>query len=254
MSTNDFSRRFGGIGRLYGELALERFSRSHVCVIGVGGVGSWAVEALARSAIGHLTLIDLDNVAVSNVNRQLHAVTPEFGKAKVTALAERVALINVQAQVHQIEDFVTPDNVADMIDSRFDYVLDAIDQLKTKTALIAHCKRNKIPMVTTGAAGGKLDPSRIVIGDLAKTIQDPLLSKVRTELRKKYAFPRGEKAKFGVEAVYSAEPIRYPTQQCDTGAGAGGLNCAGFGSAMPVTATFGLLAAGRVLQFLAQSE
>lgn len=250
MELDDYDRRFGGISRLYGPAALARFEQANVAVIGVGGVGSWAVEALARSAIGHITLIDLDNVCASNVNRQLHAITSDFGKAKVTALAERVLQINPRAHVEQIEDFVTPENLNELITPRFDYVIDAIDQLKTKIALIAHCKKLGIPIITTGAAGGQIDATRITIDDLANTIQDPLLSKVRSQLRKFHQFPRGDKARFKVEAVYSSEPIRYPEQSCETSNGPSGLNCAGFGSAMAVTATFGLMAAGRVLQKL----
>lgn len=249
---SDFERRFGGIGRLYGPEALVRFTGAHVAVVGVGGVGSWAVESLARSAVGTLTLIDLDNVAVSNVNRQLHAITPDFGKAKVTALAERCRLINPAIVVHEVEDFVTPENVAELLHGGFDYVIDAIDQMKTKVAIIAHCRRQRIPLITTGAAGGQIDPTRITIDDLTRTIQDPLLSKVRAQLRKHHNFPRGEKARFGIDAVYSSEPLRYPTQACAPGAAPAGLNCAGFGSAMAVTASFGLFAAGRVLQRLAE--
>lgn len=252
MELDDYGRRFGGISRLYGPQALARFEQAHVVVIGVGGVGSWAVEALARSAIGHITLIDLDNVCASNVNRQLHAITPDFGKAKVSALAERISQINPRAQVEQIEDFVSPENLAVLITPRFDYVIDAIDQLKTKIELIAHCKKLNIPIITTGAAGGQIDPTRITVDDLACTIQDPLLSKVRSGLRKLHKFPRGEKARFKVDAVYSSEPIRYPEQSCEASSsnGPSGLNCAGFGSGMAVTATFGLIAAGRVLQKL----
>lgn len=248
----DFKRRFGGVERLYGARALRRFTEAHICVIGVGGVGSWAVEALARSAIGTLTLIDLDNIAVSNVNRQLHAISPDFGKAKVSALAERCHSINPQIVVHEIEDFVTLDNVAELLVPTFDYVIDAIDQMRTKTAVIAHCYQTGIPLITTGAAGGQIDATRIGIDDLARTIQDPLLSKVRARLRKEYAFPRGDKVKFGVDAVYSSEPLRYPDLVCEAGSALVGLNCSGFGSAVTVTASFGLFAAGRVLQRLAE--
>lgn len=250
MELDDYERRFGGISRLYGPKALTRFEQAHVVVIGVGGVGSWAVEVLARSAIGHITLIDLDNICASNVNRQLHAISPDFGKAKVSALAERITQINPRAQVEQIEDFVSPENLAELITPRFDYVIDAIDQLKTKIELIAHCKKLNIPIITTGAAGGQIDATRITIDDLACTIQDPLLSKVRSQLRKLHNFPRGEKARFKIDAVYSSEPIRYPEQSCESSNGPSGLNCAGFGSGMAVTATFGLVAAGRVLQKL----
>ena len=255
MEHDDYARRFGGIGRLYGEAALARFEKARVCVIGVGGVGSWAVEALARSAIGQLTLIDLDNVCASNVNRQLHAITPDFGLPKVTALRQRIAAINSRCEVTEIEDFVTPENLAELLPAgRFDFIVDAIDQMKTKVALIAHCKSQRIPLITTGAAGGQIDPTQIRIDDLTRTIQDPLLSKVRADLRKHHGFPRGPKDKFGIEAVFSTEPLRYPTQSCTPGVAATGLNCAGFGSGMAVTASFGLFAAGRVLQRLASGE
>ena len=252
MENDDFDRRFGGLARLYGAPALARFQQAHVCVIGVGGVGSWAVEALARSAIGHLTLIDLDNVGISNVNRQLQAVTADFGKPKIQALAERIAGINPRAVVSQIEDFITADNLPQLVPAGFDYVIDAIDQWRTKVALIVHCQQQHIPVITTGAAGGQIDPTRITVDDLARTIQDPLLSKIRAELRREHGFPRAPKSRFGVEAVYSTEPLRYPEQSCAPGSGPAGLNCAGFGSAMPVTASFGLFAAGRVLAQLAK--
>lgn len=247
----DFQRRFSGVGRLYGDAALQTFQQAHVCVVGVGGVGSWVVEALARSAIGTLTLIDLDHVAVSNVNRQLQALTDDFGRPKVSVLAERCRQINPQIVVHEVEDFVTPENVEQLLHGRFSYVVDAIDQMKTKAAIIACCRSQRLPLITTGAAGGQIDPTRITLGDLAHTIQDPLLSKVRSHLRREYGFPRGEKSRFGVEAVYSTEPLRYPQRSCDSAAaGGGGLNCSGFGSAVAVTAAFGLFAAGRVLQQL----
>jgi tRNA A37 threonylcarbamoyladenosine dehydratase len=252
---HDNARRFGGIARLYGEAALARFSTAHVCVVGIGGVGSWVVEALARSAIGRLTLIDLDMVAESNVNRQLPALSGAFGKAKVAAMAERIAGINPDCEVNTVEDFVTPDNVATLLASRFDYVVDAIDQVRTKAAMIAHCRQTNIPIITAGSAGGQIDPGRIVIGDLANTIQDPLLSKVRSLLRKTYGFPRDPKKKFGIPAVYSTEPLRYPASPlaCASEASpvAPSLNCAGFGSSVCITAPFGFFAAGEVLKYLA---
>lgn len=254
----DFDRRFGGIARLYGKAALARFRAAHVCVIGVGGVGSWVVEALARSAIGHITMIDLDNVAESNVNRQIHALTDTLGKAKVTALAERIAQINPYCEVTEIEDFITPDNLDEMIGvGRYDYVIDAIDSVKAKTALIAYCREKGIRLITIGGAGGQIDPTRIEIRDLSRTEQEPLLAKVRKRLRAEHGFPRGMKNKFGIEAVFSTEPLRFPepAEACAVDVsdkpGVTGLNCAGFGSAMVVTANFGLTAAARVLQKLA---
>ncbi|RJF97909.1 tRNA cyclic N6-threonylcarbamoyladenosine(37) synthase TcdA [Noviherbaspirillum saxi] len=259
----DFDRRFGGIARLYGEAALACFRNAHVCVIGVGGVGSWVVEALARSAIGRITMIDLDNVAESNVNRQIHALTATLGMAKVSALAARIAQINPYCKVTEIEDFIDPDNLDQMIGAGdFDYVIDAIDSVKAKTALIAYCRAKKIPLVTIGGAGGQIDPTKIEIRDLCRTEQEPLLAKVRKRLRAQYGFPRGTKNKFGIDAVFSTEPLRFPeiAEACEIDAGeedgnerAGvtGLNCAGFGSAMVVTASFGLVAAAQVLRKLA---
>lgn len=248
----DFERRFGGIGRLYGAPALERFRTAHVCVVGVGGVGSWAVEALARSAIGRITMIDLDNVAESNINRQIQALSATLGKAKVTALAERIAQINPYCQVTEVEDFIAEGNLEQMIGAgRFDYVIDAIDNVRAKTALIAYCRERRLPLITIGSAGGQTDPTRIEIRDLARTEQEPLLAKVRKRLRAAHGFPRGEKSKFGIDAVFSTEPVRMPEGSACAIA-AGGLNCAGYGSAMVVTASFGMAAAAQVLQRLAR--
>jgi len=254
----DFERRFGGIARLYGDAALTRFRAAQVCVIGVGGVGSWIVEALARSAIGNITMIDLDNLAESNINRQIHALTDTLGKAKVTALAERIAQINPFCRVTEIEDFITPDNLDEMIGpGNYDYIIDAIDNVRAKTALIVYCRQHGIKLVTIGGAGGQIDPTKIEVRDLCRTEQEPLLAKVRKRLRAEHGFPRGTKNKFGVDAVFSTEPLRVP----ETGAaceldeevspGITGLNCAGYGSAMVVTAAFGLVAAGLVLRRLA---
>lgn len=254
----DFDRRFGGIARLYGKEALERFRTAHVCVIGVGGVGSWVVEALARSAIGHITMIDLDNVAESNINRQIHALTDTVGKAKVRALAERIAQINPTCIVTEIEDFLTADNLDEMIGAHhYDYIIDAIDNVRAKTALIAYCRKNGLKLVTIGSAGGQIDPTRIEILDLCRTEQEPLLAKVRKRLRAEHGFPRGTKNKFGIDAVFSSEPLRFPetAEACTVdgdAAGITGLNCAGFGSAMVVTASFGLVAAAHVLRKLAE--
>lgn len=253
----DFARRFGGIARLYGERALERFRAAHVCVIGVGGVGSWVVEALARSAVGHLTLIDLDNVAESNINRQIQALSSTVGMAKIEALKQRIAQINPFCQVTLVEDFIDVENVPAMIaDKNFDYVVDAIDSVKPKAALIAWCSANKMPLVVVGGAGGQIDPTKVEIRDLARTEQEPLLKKVRKILRAQYGFSRGEKQKYHIDAVFSMEPLRYP----DVGDACAvdpnsitGLNCAGFGSSMVVTATFGMVTAGQVLRRMAEA-
>ena len=259
----DFERRFGGIARLYGDAALARFRTAHVCVIGVGGVGSWVVEALARSAIGHITMIDLDNLAESNVNRQIHALTDTLGQAKVSAMANRIAQINPTCIVTEIEDFLTADNLDQMIGARhFDYVIDAIDNVRAKTALIAYCREHGIKLITIGGAGGQIDPTKIEVRDLCRTEQEPLLAKVRKRLRALHRFPRGTKNKFGIDAVFSTEPLRFPESFGESGEacavdedqpGITGLNCAGFGSAMVVTAAFGLVAAAQVLNKLAAS-
>ncbi|MBV6325341.1 tRNA cyclic N6-threonylcarbamoyladenosine(37) synthase TcdA [Duganella violaceipulchra] len=257
----DFERRFGGIARLYGERALARFRGAHVCVVGTGGVGSWIVEALARSAIGQLTLIDLDNVAESNINRQIQALGSTVGQAKISALAERIADINPFCKVNQIEDFVTPDNLEQMLGAgHYDFVVDAIDDVKAKAAMIAWCRQHAMPMILIGSAGGQTDPTQIAVRDLARTEQEPLLKKVRKVLRSQYGYPRGEKTKFQVDAVFSMEPLKFPApaEVCAVDgdgptAGVTGLNCAGFGSAMVVTATFGMVAASQVLRRLADS-
>ncbi len=255
----DYERRFAGVARLYGAQGLARFQQAHICVVGVGGVGSWVVEALARSAIGQITMIDLDNVAESNVNRQIQATSLTLGKAKVTALAERIAIINPYCKVHEVEEFVEPDNLSEMIGQhRFDYVIDAIDSVKAKTALIAYCREQKIPLITIGAAGGQTDPCKIEIRDLSRTEQEPLLALVRKRLRQNFGFPRGSKSKFGIDAVFSMEALRMPetaetADACavDASQGISGLNCAGFGSSIVVTASFGLAAAAHVLRKLA---
>ena len=246
----DFARRFGGVSRLYGIEGLSKLAKAHACVIGIGGVGSWAAEALARNAVGKITLIDLDNIAESNVNRQIHALDGAFGKAKVTAMAERIHQINPYAEVDEIEDFVTIENVLAMMDRSYDIVVDAIDDAKAKVAIAAYCRVSKLPLITTGGAGGRLDPTRIKTADLAKTTGDRLLAKVRNQLRRDHHFPKGDKSKFGIQAVYSDEQIIKPDASCDNDVGVTGLNCAGYGSSVTVTATFGFVAAQLALNHL----
>lgn len=255
----DYERRFGGVARLYGAAALKHFAQAHLCVIGVGGVGSWVAEALARTAIGELTLIDFDNLAESNVNRQIHALSATLGQAKVSALEERIAQINPFCKVHAVEDFVTAANLDALIGAPgYDYVIDAMDDARAKVALLAFCRARGIRVLTVGSAGGKTDPTRIEVRDLTRTEQEPLLAKVRRRLRTEENFPRSPKHKFGIEAVFSTEPIRQPEPAGSCALAGGvqgitGLNCAGYGSAVAVTATFGLVAAGQVLRQLAQT-
>lgn len=257
----DFSRRFGGIARSYGDLALQRFQAAHVCVVGVGGVGSWAVEALARSAIGKLTLIDLDNVAESNINRQLPALSSTIGAPKIEVLQTRILDINPSCQVQLIEDFVELETISQFISKEMDYVIDCIDNFRVKAALIAYCKRHKIRVITLGGAGGQRDPSQIRLGDLARSQQDPLLAKVRKQLRQEYNFSRNPKRRFEVACVWSEEQMRFPTAEggmCSerpTDTAGTSLSCAGgLGSVMTVTASFALFAVSHVLGKLASSE
>lgn len=265
----DTQRRFAGVARLYGEAGAGRLVGAHVCVVGIGGVGSWVVEALARTAIGKLTLIDLDMVAESNTNRQLHALGDEYGKAKVEAMASRVLAINPNCVVRCIEDFITPENTATLLNQGFDMVIDAIDQVKSKIAMLAWCRAQGVPIITVGAAGGKLDPNQIEVADLACAEQDPLLSKIRAQLRRHHQLPRAPK-KSGITCVFSREAMRYPSQNhsCALTGGDGhsssnptatpsapqGLNCAGFGSAVAVTASFGFAAAGWAINQIAQGK
>ena len=251
--------RFGGSERLYGVSEVEALRKAHVCVIGIGGVGSWVAEALARTAIGTITLIDLDDICVTNTNRQIHALRSTIGRSKVEVMAERIRQINPDCQVNEVEDFVTPDNLGELVTGDFDYVVDAIDSLRAKVALIAHCKRNKIKMITVGGAGGQKDPTQIQVADLAKTYQDPLAAKVRNELRRHYNFTKNPKRRFQIECVFSTEQLVYPQadgsvcQQKATADGPMKMDCSsGFGAATVVTATFGFVAASRVIAKLCE--
>lgn len=247
-------RRFGGIARLYGVTALGIFRRAHVGVIGIGGVGSWAVEALARSAIGQITLIDLDHVAESNINRQLHALDATLGRAKVAVMSERVHQINPACRVNSVEAHLGLDNLGELLDRNYDYVIDCVDGFRIKAALIAWCRRNKVRLVTVGAAGGQTNPAQIMTADLGNTEHDALLARTRRLLRQDYGFPKNLKRRFDVPCIYSREQPVFPAadgsvchEKPDT-AEIGGLNCAGgLGSAMTVTASFGLHAVAHVL-------
>lgn len=251
----DRERRFGGVGRLYGQEGAAALRSAHICVVGIGGVGSWAAEALARTGVGRITLIDLDMVAESNTNRQIHALGDIYGKAKVDAMAERILAINPECVVTRIDDFITPENTATLLDKDFSAVIDAIDQVRAKVSMIAFCKRRKLPIVVAGAAGGQIDPTQIRVSDLSLTVQDPLLAKVRSSLRREHAFPRDTKKKFGIAAVFSSEALRYPSASasCDTERGPAGLNCAGFGSSVCVTSVFGMAAAAHVINLITKT-
>lgn len=248
-------QRFGGTARLYGRDALAVFAAAHVCVIGIGGVGSWAAEALARTGIGAITLIDMDDVCVTNTNRQIHALRDRVGQPKIAVMAERIAAINPECRVTAIDDFVTADNVAQRLNGDFDYVIDAIDSVRAKAALLAYCRRYKIPVVCVGGAGGQTDPTRIHVADLAKTIQDPLAAKVRDRLKQGFQVVKNSKGKLGIDCVFSSEQLVYPQPDgsvCAFPATAQGpkrMDCAsGFGAATMVTATFGFVAVAHALK------
>ena len=259
---SDYSLRFGGIARLYGVKGADVLKNAHFCVIGIGGVGSWVAEALARNGIGNITLIDLDDICTTNINRQIHALTSTIGKDKVEVMAQRIHEINPECTIHQIDDFVTEDNLMELMSSNFDYVIDAIDSVNIKTKIIAHCKRNKQPIITIGGAGGQIDPSKIQITDLSKTYQDPLLAKVKNQLRREHNFPKDtekkqSKRKFFIEAVFSTEQLIYPDLEggvCyakQSQEGAMRLDCSGgFGATTHVTASFAFFAVGRAIQKL----
>jgi tRNA A37 threonylcarbamoyladenosine dehydratase len=239
-------RRFGGLERLYGPGTILRLASTRVAIVGIGGVGCWVVEALARSGVGALKLIDPDNLAESNINRQIHALDGTLGQAKVTAMAARVSSIHPQCRVETVEDFLTPENAATLL-QRVDLVVDAIDDVRAKAAIAVHCRQTRLPLLMAGGAGGKTDPRRIRVGDLALTTQDPLLSKVRARLRREHGFTREPGKKFGIEVVTSDEPARRPPV---CGTGPHGLSCAGYGSGMTMTATIGLFIAARALERL----
>jgi tRNA threonylcarbamoyladenosine dehydratase len=251
---DDFADRFGGIARLYGASGLKRLQAAHVCVVGIGGVGAWAAEALARSGAGALTLVDLDEVCVTNINRQLHALTETIGRAKVKVMAERIRAINPGCRVTAEQRFFNEQSAAALLAPKYDFVLDAIDSVTNKVLLLAQCRKKKLPVVACGGAGGRRDATQIRTADLAKVTHDRLLAEVRKRLRKEHGFPT-DGAAMGVECVFSAEPRVFPQPDgsvCDAQAGieAGTrLNCnGGLGSATFVTGAFGFAAAGMVVR------
>ncbi len=251
---SDYQLRFGGIARLYGNSQSEALRQANFCVIGIGGVGSWVAEAIARNGVGQITLIDLDDLCVTNINRQIHALTDTVGLSKVDVMRDRIMQINPDCLVSTVEDFVTLENVRELLSNSFDYVIDAIDSVNVKSAIIAHCKRNKLPIITIGGAGGQVDPSKIATADLSQTYQDPLLAKVRNQLRREYNFSRNVKRKFSIDAVFSSEQLRYPDAEGNvchakqSNDGAMRLDCSGgFGAATHVTACFAFFAVAKAM-------
>lgn len=246
------ARRFSGLDRLYGVEGAARIRRARVAVIGIGGVGSWAAEALARSGVAQITLIDLDHVAESNINRQIQAVEGTIGQAKVVAMRNRIAEINPACVVHGIEEFVDADNWPGLMTQPVDAVIDACDQIKAKLAIAVWAKKTKVIHLAVGAAGGKRYAHKVDIDDLAHTTHDPLLAQLRYRMRKHHHAPR-EGKKIGVACVFSREAVAPPDPSCQL-AGDGSLNCSGYGSVVAVTATFGQCAAGWVIDKLAENS
>lgn len=264
-SPMNYAKRFGGIARVYGDAGLVRLQKAHVCVIGLGGVGSWAAEALARSGLGALTLIDMDVVAESNINRQLVATADQIGRDKIAVMQSRIRLINPDCAVTLVDEFISRENLAQLLGHDFSFVIDCIDDFRTKAALIAFCRQHQIKLVTTGGAGGQVDPSKIVMADLSNTEHDVLLARTRKLLRQDYGFSKNLKRTFGIKAVYSKEQLNYPDgaggvrpqrpKAGDVPESLNGLNCAGgLGSITHVTASFAMFATAHVLNSLARAN
>lgn len=253
-----YERRFQGTQTLYGSAAFETFAAAHVYVIGVGGVGTWAAEALARTAIGTITLIDLDVLVASNANRQLPALDSTFGQSKIAAMGQRIREINPKVTLNLIDDFLTTENVELLLPSRKDaktaadahrpiVILDCVDDMSAKLAIALHCRFNKLKLICAGGAGGKIDPLQITVSDLKDSYQDPLLAQLRNKLRHEKGINSALKDKFGIKCVYSTEPPRVD-KSCQTG----GLHCGGYGSAVAVTSVVAMIMVSEALQMLSK--
>lgn len=254
--TGQYERRFKGTQTLYGVPAVDTFAASHVYVIGIGGVGSWAAEALARTAVGIITLIDLDVLVASNVNRQLPALDSTFGQSKIAAMASRIREINPKVTLHLVDDFLSPDNVAALLPSRSEakaaaaahqstVILDCVDDMDAKLAIAVYCRSNKLKLICSGGAGGKVDPLQVTASDLRNSYQDPLLASLRNKLRFEKGINSALRQRFRIKCVYSTEPPRM-----DKSCQAGGLQCGGYGSAVVVTSVIAMVMVSEALQLL----
>ncbi|WP_019673276.1 tRNA threonylcarbamoyladenosine dehydratase [Psychrobacter lutiphocae] len=263
VDNTQYDRRFKGTKTLYGEHSFHNFENAHVIVIGVGGVGTWVAEGLARTAIGKLTLIDMDVLVASNVNRQLPALDSSFGNSKIEEMAKRIRQINPKAQLTLVDDFLTTDNVADLLPSRTlakqrqadgeaTIILDCTDDMSAKLAIALHCRFNKLKLICAGGAGGKTDPSQITVSDLKDTYQDPLLARLRTKLRHEHGINTQLKQKFGIKCVYSTQPP-IVNKSADGSVQTGGLHCGGYGSAVAVTSVVGMVMVSETLALLSNS-
>ena len=249
LETSLDERRFGGLQRLYGLQGAPRLRQAHVVVAGIGGVGSWVAEALARSGVARLTLVDMDHISESNINRQIHALSTTTGQSKVEAMRERIALIHADCLVDTVDDFVTPENWPQLLPCLPDAVVDACDQVKAKVAMAQWALQHPVGFITVGAAGGKRLAHKVDIDDLAKITHDPLLAQLRYRLRKHHGAAKGDK-RIGIQGVFSRESVAPPDASCAIESD-GSLNCHGYGSVVSVTATFGMCAASEILNFLA---
>jgi tRNA A37 threonylcarbamoyladenosine dehydratase len=248
----DMVRRFSGLDRLLGNDPAQRVRHAHIMVVGIGGVGSWTAEALARSGVGHITLVDMDHVSESNINRQLHALSDTVGMAKIEAMRQRIAQINPTCEVTCVDAFVEPATWLSLVESGIDGVVDACDQVRAKTAMAAWARRTKTPFVSVGAAGGKRHAHAVDIADLSEVTHDPLLAQLRYRLRKEHGAPKNGK-KIHVACVFSKEAVATPDASCDVQSD-GSLNCHGYGSLVTVTATFGMCAAGWMIDKISRGS
>ena len=255
--------RFAGIDRLYGVGSVERHAAARVAVVGMGGVGSWVVEALVRSGVGHLTLIDADDICVSNTNRQLPALDGQYGRNKAEAMAERCRAINPDISVDAVASFLTVSNMVELLDRDFDLVIDACDSFRVKVETIAWCRRRKLPMITIGAAGGRTDPTLVRVRDVSRTEHDAMMALIRKKLRSEFNFPKSAKRYFGVPAVYSLENVKYPQADgsvCGIRPNLGPdealkLDCGGgLGAATHITGAFAFVAVGKALEMLLKNR
>ncbi len=255
MLSEDYLQRFAGLARVFSEAALEPLQQAHFCIVGIGGVGSWAAEACARSGIGNITLIDHDDIDISNSNRQLHTLADSIGRSKVEVLRERILAINPECHCIAVDDLVTRGNIEKFNFAQFDYVIDAIDHVSHKLSLMHHCRRNKIRCVSTGGAGGLIDPTQIVVMDLTLSFNDPLLAKVRSTLRQQLEYSPNPKRRYAMDCVFSTEQPLYPAANGEVSyekpevPERTTLDCAtGIGSFVGVTACFGFTATAHAIR------
>jgi tRNA A37 threonylcarbamoyladenosine dehydratase len=261
MLSKSYRQRFDGLGRVFGETALVELQRAHFCVVGIGGVGSWAAEACARSGIGTITLIDHDDIHISNTNRQVHTLNNSLDRSKVEVLRERILAINPECDCRAVDDLVTRGSIDKFDFAQFDYVIDAIDHVSHKLSLMHHCRRNKIRCISTGGAGGRIDPTQIQVKDLTLCFNDPLLAKLRSHLRQQLGYSRNPKRRYAMDCVFSAEQALYPaaggsvSYEKPESSERSTLGCAtGIGSFVGVTAAFGFTAASHAIRKYLKSK